>query len=329
MAAEYPGAIYRGGHESVLLFGVEAGMLAPDAQSIGAVPQMQLAGMTSPPQISFNDSPAPVYGGGAGDPLFMTEGRKELTASGNLMVGAGAGTKKFLQAALRGADAPVASYPNASRKGCQPVIALGYGAYDACASGDGFLSYLRYAMMNSLSITIAENGPVTAAWSAMALLGGDGAALAAGDVAPAALQIAGGAPFSMQHLQLIITPPVGTPYDYQGVINSVTFAATNNVAARSIRSLANAGGDTTNPLFRSARQLVPSTRPPLTVTLDLADRLPYLSGSSIEAILNNGTSSLTIATQIAYGQTSSQNGGDPQSPMGFGQTFLCSGLTIQ
>lgn len=336
---EYPGAVYRGGHESVLLFGAEAGMLAVDATTIGAVPTMGLVGMTSPPQIIFDNAPAPEYGGGAIDPLFMTENRKTVSASGTITLGAGAGTKSFLQAALSGTDAPILTYPLASRQNCQPVIALAYGSYNACATGSGFLSYLRYAMMNSLQITIGGDGSAKASWGAMALVSGDAVApLAAGAITPAALQQASGTPLSMQHLQLIITPPVGTAYDYQGVINSITFSATNSITARGIRSLANAGGNVTNPLYRAARQLVPGTRPPLSITLDLADRIPNLAGGSVQAILSDGstttsgtvttTNSLTFATQIAFNQTATQNGGDNSGPMSFGRTLLCSGLVI-
>lgn len=337
MAMEYPNAIYRGGHESVLLFGNEAGMLAPDAQTVGAVPTMQLAGFTTPPTISINANPTPVYAGGSRDPLAMTGGRKDVSASGQVMLGAGPGVKKFLQAALSGNDAPTASYPLAQRKGCQPVIALAYGAFDACAAADGFLSYLRYFMMTSLSISARENGPVMVDWAGMALLAGDAVSpLPNTAVSQDLLQTAQGSVFSMQHMQLVVTPAGGgTAYDYQDITNSVTFNAPGNITPRGIRSLNSVGNDPTSLLYRAPRQLVPGTRPPTTVTLDLSDRLAAsltpgegLAGA-IQAQFSDGTNTITIGTQTAFFQTGSQNGGTTEGPMGFGTTFLCSGLTIQ
>jgi hypothetical protein len=336
MALEYPNAVYRGGHEAVLLFGVEQGMLAPDAQTIGAAPAMQLVGFSTPPTVTANANPQPVYAGGSADPLAMIGGRKDVTASGQVMLGSGPGVKKFLQSALRGADAPVGSFPLAQRKGCQPVSAVGFGAFDQCDSASGFLSYLRYFMMTSLSISAREQGAVMVDWAGLALLAGDAQApLAANAVTGDLLRAAQGNVFAMQHMQLVIIPANGgTTYDYQDITNSITFAQPGNVTPKGIRSLNSVAGDPTNPLYRSARQLVPGTRPATTVTMDISDRLAAsltpgegLAGV-IEAEFSDGVNSIIVGTQTAFYQTSSQNGGSTEGQMGFGTSFLCSGLYI-
>lgn len=333
MAAEYVGAKYRGGYEGYALFGVEAGMLAPDANTGGTVPALEICGFTMPPNVSGNNNPTPIYGPAGRDPYQMTGARKDLTWSTSMMVGGGAGGKKFLQSALSGGDAPSASFPNAGRQSCQPVVCLAYGAFDQCDSTSAYASVVRYAMANTLTVNIREAGAVTAEYSAVGLYGEDIAL--PGAITSTAVNLAGGPVFSMQHLELRITPPGGgTAIDYADILTDVSFTLTNNVQAKSIRTYNNVGGVTTNPLFRAARQIVPGQRPPTQVTFGLADRLPLaltpnegLIGS-IAGILSDGTTSIAFQTAQGYLQSASQNGGGGDGFMSYGASFLCSGLQI-
>jgi hypothetical protein len=314
--ADYASAIYREGHEGILVVGYETGMLAPDATALPAAPALDVIGYSGLPEIDIPEAAQLVRGVGSYRALGTVNGRRTPKMSGHVILSGGAGCKKFLQAAFRSTSSAVIADVN--RFMCKPVLALGGGAASSCDTGRNMGYMLRYAMLASMKITLTMDDMAALEYEAQALTAAtDGTQTARTE---SQLVAAGGTPFLFQHASL--TDQAGV--DYADIVEGVTITQTDVLRVRGIRP-PQAGGDT-NALTRAGRQITVGNET-ITLELTLNDIMPS-NPTSLTLALDNGSETISIAITGLSSPDRTMSSAETDGPMAFTTTILATQVAI-
>jgi hypothetical protein len=322
--SEYANAVYNAPQEGFLAMGLETGMPAPDVVTLGASPSLFLVGYADVPGMDAPEGTAPIAPTGTYKPVAFLPGRREPIVNGSIVLGAGAGPEKLIQAAMR----ELSSWTG-GRHLCQPVVAFAGGAVGACDATRSSMWLARCCLIDTLSLNMQFGQPATIQFSAPALaLQRNVTPLTSSVVNHNALAAAGGEPFGWQHVTLLIGG-----IDYTPLLASLQLQISNGVTRKLMRKLL-AGGNS-NALTRAARDLQPGVQN-VNFGLGLAGKLPAtltdnggstLNLGQIDVILSDGTASHTFSVAQGalqtYGQSPVSTGGE----WGFNANVLSGGMS--
>lgn len=311
---------YLSGQEGYMAFAAGA-MVTPETQaapgSYAGVPA--LIGYTNVPGFTMNENTAPVRGAGSPRPLVFLNQRREFTIDNTLILSAGAATKQFLKFALRGTSNGdiAAEY----RHQCLGVLDIMGGALGACDENRDNPWLGLHGMFNTLNITIGENQPPTAQFQIWPITVSSALGYELPDITDVALVTAGGVPFGFQHLSFVLgSSPYST--DYSANIQSVSIAVNNNLRRKGTRPPSD------DDYNRCVRQIQVGAED-ITVTLNLHAPIPQTGSlGQLNAVLTDGTDTLTISLTTNQLSQQAQNSTAPEAEFSYSGTIMSSGISI-
>ncbi len=315
----YSGSKYRSGQQAFLKYGMETGMLAPDASVLGALPTLNVAGYIDQPRVSNPEGTQGVDAIGDYVEIDTVEGNREPSMSFTAKLG----DATILRSALR--SSALGGYM------CLPVMALVTGALDTCGI-DPFSWAMRYALINSLTLNFQEGSasPVTANIEAMGLAMDE--TVAAQTLTRSQMAAVGGRILTWHHVNWLIGSTC-----HRVILRSARVTVQNNLQRDGARL--DYGADVA--LSRTNYAIIPGQEK-LQVSYQLKDKLPNAlwraakdSGNwgSIQLVASNSRTAgvgnvRTVTTTIANNRLSSHDLDAIQSGRPFGFSTNTSSRVI-
>lgn len=312
MSDLYPGAFSPQSHEAYSVWGLEAGALALDVNTPGAVPSLALFGYGDVPSSNKPENPTPINAQGIRGAASFLPGLRAPVVTQPLILSGGAQAKKFLQAGF--VSTPIGVIPADNRFMCLPIFAFGYGLIGACDPNRSYNELWRYCMINSGTIDISPGQPARVSLEIWALFVNEYATVTLPTISPTTVAAAAGEEFGWQHFYFDVTDSGGATYDYSTHLQSLQIQWSNNLS-RSGQRREQTGGDS-NAVSRAAGSIdvgdfnasiqmgfkkpVP---PPLSMGGARSTRW-----SDVTAKLSNGTNTINITAAKAVLDSRGQSG---------------------
>lgn len=312
---EYAAAQYLDGHEGMFKVGFEPGFLTSTATAVTALPAMSTVGYASAPTITLNENPVEIPGVGSDETFGDVEMRREVSASGSLLVSGGVQARRFLHAIHRKRGS--SGIPDASHFTCVPVLSLLGAAANECDTTRGVAWACRFGFLSSLEETLSMGELARMQFEAQFLTSTE----LARQAPPTRDEImtAGGRPFTLYDASLLYNDGTAN-IDLQPILESITLRSQRNIKRRGIRKAPGTA------LERTPRILLPGAIRH-TIDLGLSDPIPAIP-AALSLVYDNGTEQITRTYSNLTPNTYAMQGPEAEGEFAFSLSLKAATVAI-